>query len=92
MVVTQHLKNCPICFNKKTGLVEGILVRGELDFNPDTERPCDNVRICLESGEGCEGEDVTRITVIPELVPGMTPPEIIPPEEPDTDDDVDLDD
>jgi hypothetical protein len=75
-------------FNKETGLVEGILVRGEIDFIPNSHEPCDLVRECKENGEGCEGEDVTRITVIPELAPGMTPPEIAPPEEID---DLDLD-
>ena len=77
-------------FNKKTGIVEGILVRGELDFNSHASDDCYEVKKCLETGEGCEGEDVTRITVIPELVPGMTPPEIVLPEEPD--DEIDLGD
>ncbi|TDJ06431.1 MAG: serine protease [Deltaproteobacteria bacterium] len=67
-------------FNKITGIVEGILVRGELDFEQHDEMDCEVVKVCSEDGEDCKGEDVTRITVIPELVPGMTPnePEIDP--------------
>ncbi|RLA63781.1 MAG: hypothetical protein DRQ88_08000 [Epsilonproteobacteria bacterium] len=78
-------------FNKKTGVVEGILVRGELDFLPDSSENCNTVNRCKETGESCEGEDVTRITVIPELVPGMTPSEEVSAqiEEPDADDSVD---
>jgi len=62
-------------FNKKTGIVEGILVRGELDFEEHDVDDCEIVKVCPENGEGCKGEDVTRITVIPDLVPGMTPDE-----------------
>ncbi|RLA64812.1 MAG: hypothetical protein DRQ88_01495 [Epsilonproteobacteria bacterium] len=64
-------------FNKKTGIVEGILVRGELDFDSHDEDDCEIVKVCPENGEGCKGEDITRITVIPELAPGMTPTEPI---------------
>ena len=58
-------------FNSDTGLVEGILVRGERDYYYDEESKCNRVFKCED--EGCRGEDVTRITVIPELVPDMTP-------------------
>lgn len=58
-------------FNAKTKLVEGILVRGERDYYFDKEADCNRVFECKE--DGCRGEDVIRITVIPELAPGMTP-------------------
>ncbi|MFT6069184.1 MAG: V8-like Glu-specific endopeptidase [Bacteriovoracaceae bacterium] len=60
-------------FNAKTGTVEGILVRGETDYAYDSQSGCYRVFKCKD--DECRGEDVTRITVIPELVPGMTPAE-----------------
>jgi V8-like Glu-specific endopeptidase len=60
-------------FNSKTGEVEGILVRGENDYVFDEEAECYRPYKC--GIDECRGEDVTRITVIPELVPGMTPVE-----------------
>lgn len=57
--------------NEDTFEVEGILVRGEEDYNLDTERGCSVVNVCPE--EGCSpkedevGEDATRITHILEL-------------------------
>lgn len=65
-------------FNAATGVVEGILVRGETDYKYNRERKCYEVFKC--DNDKCRGEDVTRITVIPELAPGMTPVE--PPEVP----------
>jgi hypothetical protein len=62
-------------FNKKTGLVEGILVRGEGDFLSDEEGNCERFNICPESGEGCVGEDATRITKIPQLKNPVTLPD-----------------
>jgi hypothetical protein len=62
-------------FNKKTGLVEGILVRGEDDFITDEENDCERLHFCPENGQGCDGEDVTRITQIPELMGIPTPPQ-----------------
>lgn len=71
--------------NLETGLVEGIVVRGEEDFFTDSNPECDRPVICKDNGENCHKEDVTRITVVPELVPGMTPanipyvdPDIVP--------------
>ena len=58
-------------FNVETGEVEGILVRGERDYEADPNLGCKRVYKC--ENDSCRGEDVTRITVIPELVPGMTP-------------------
>lgn len=60
-------------FNKKTGLVEGILVRGEGDFVTDEVNDCERLHFCPENGEGCEGEDGTRITQVPELMKTLTP-------------------
>ena len=47
-------------FNYKTGIVEGILVRGERDYKYDFQNQCYAVNRCTDSG--CRGEDVTRIT------------------------------
>jgi V8-like Glu-specific endopeptidase len=60
-------------FNAETGIVEGILVRGERDYRFDASSGCNRVYQC--ENDSCRGEDVTRITVIPELAPGMTPVE-----------------
>lgn len=53
-------------FDAKTGLVEGILVRGEEDFEYDPENECFKSKVCQDTRE-CRGEDVIRITEIPEL-------------------------
>lgn len=52
-------------FNTKTGLVEGILVRGETDYEIDEAKDCYRPKVC--SMKDCRGEDVTRITNIEEL-------------------------
>jgi len=52
-------------FNAKTGAIEGILVRGEQDFSIDYANRCIQTYKC--SDFGCRGEDVTRITAIPEV-------------------------
>lgn len=53
-------------FNAETGMVEGILVRGENDYNYDYNQGCRVSNICTD--EGCRGEDVTRITNIQALM------------------------
>ena len=58
-------------FDSETGLVEGILVRGENDYQYNPERGCTEVFKC--ENDKCRGEDVTRITMIPELAPGQQP-------------------
>jgi len=55
-------------FNAETGLVEGILVRGEQDY-VYTSRGCRVPKVCTE--EGCMGEHVTRITNISSLMEGL---------------------
>ena len=52
-------------FNDETGEVEGILVRGELDYVFDYVNRCKVPKVCEESS--CRGEDVTRITNIDAL-------------------------
>lgn len=47
-------------FDKNTGLVEGILVRGETDYV--YENGCVRSNKCED--DGCRGEDVTRVTKI----------------------------
>lgn len=50
-----------------TGVIEGILVRGESDFVWDKERKCRRSKIC--TNDDCRGEDVTRITNLTEYLP-----------------------
>ncbi len=50
--------------NSETGVVEGILVRGENDYV--TEGGCSVPQVCTM--DGCRGEDVTRITNIKKLM------------------------
>jgi len=52
-------------FNAKTGLVEGILVRGERDY-VTTPEGCNISKVC--SSEECLGEDVTRITNLSSII------------------------
>jgi V8-like Glu-specific endopeptidase len=51
--------------NKKTFEVEGILVRGEIDYVEDRANGCMRVKVCKENR--CQGEAATRITKIPYL-------------------------
>ena len=51
--------------NKITGLVEGILVRGEFDYVKDESNNCMTPKICLDTN--CFGEEVTKITSIKNL-------------------------
>ena len=68
-------------FDKNTGLVEGILVRGERDYVYDNG--------CLRSNkcedDGCRGEDVTRITKIFDHINSN---DLDPSEDPNGDDDL----
>lgn len=52
-------------FSMRTGEVEGILVRGENDYVPDSALGCQVSNKCSDTG--CRGEDVTYITNIPAL-------------------------
>jgi V8-like Glu-specific endopeptidase len=52
-------------FNTQTSEVEGILVRGENDYVPDSELGCQVSNVC--ANESCRGEDVTFITNIDAL-------------------------
>ena len=51
-------------FNAESGVVEGILVRGEEDFEANTSLMCIEAKRCDDSA--CRGEDVSRMTSIPE--------------------------
>ncbi len=61
-------------FNTKTGLVEGILVRGETDFV--YQNGCRVSNVC--SADQCRGEDVTKISELAQFIPtrgtNPTPP------------------
>lgn len=52
-------------FDSKTGVIEGILVRGERDYVSDPVEACNRPKVCKVTE--CRGEDVTRITNIKEL-------------------------
>lgn len=53
-------------FNAKTGLIEGILVRGETDYV--YRGSCRVSNVC--TSDGCRGEDVTKIGVVTAKLPG----------------------
>jgi S1-C subfamily serine protease len=63
-------------FNAQTGLIEGILVRGEQDFQ--SQGNCTVSKVCTE--DSCRGEDITRISMARSFIPnsgsggGATPP------------------
>ena len=52
-------------FNAETGVVEGILVRGEDDYIPNYRLMCIEANVCKT--DACRGEDVSRMTSIPEV-------------------------
>lgn len=56
-----HVNSGSPVINENTLEVEGILVRGEKDFESNTG--CENLKLC-ESGR-CRGEDVTKILTVP---------------------------
>lgn len=58
-------------FNKATGDVEGILVRGETDFK--NQGSCTVSNVCSDTG--CMGEDVTLISSVLPSLPAVEEPE-----------------
>ncbi|MFI5348359.1 MAG: trypsin-like serine peptidase [Elusimicrobiota bacterium] len=52
-------------FNSETGLVEGILVRGETDYVEKGD--CHVSNVC--PADGCRGEDVTKISSVADKIP-----------------------
>ncbi len=52
-------------FNAETGVVEGILVRGENDYVMNSDLMCVESNRC--ANDECRGEDVTRMTSVPEI-------------------------
>lgn len=58
-------------FNSDTGLIEGILVRGEQDFSYNNG--CYISNVC--PADGCRGEDVTRVS---EILNYVDPTELAP--------------
>lgn len=58
-------------FNASSGLIEGILVRGETDFVK--QGSCNISNVCAE--DSCRGEDITKISVVKQYIPtSVTPP------------------
>ncbi|MBS1961436.1 MAG: trypsin-like peptidase domain-containing protein [Bdellovibrionales bacterium] len=62
-------------FNTKTGLIEGILVRGENDFV--YVNGCRKSNVCPATG--CRGEDVTKIAEVAKLIPETRTNPPVPP-------------
>lgn len=62
---TFHGNSGSAVLDSDTGLVEGILVRGDTDYVKDQERGCMVVNYCDEGL--CRGEDVVRTAAIPNL-------------------------
>lgn len=59
-------------FDTKTGLVEGILVRGATDYVTAESGNCREVNKCDSvDGLNCRGEDVTRITILKSFLDGI---------------------
>lgn len=54
-------------FNAETGLIEGILVRGETDFEVRPGDSCTQSKVC--TNQGCRGEDITNISVVSSFIP-----------------------
>ncbi|MBI5744552.1 MAG: trypsin-like peptidase domain-containing protein [Elusimicrobia bacterium] len=49
-------------FNAETGLITGVLVRGEKDYAFDEAEDCRVSKVCAD--DGCRGEDVTRSSAV----------------------------
>ena len=54
--------------NSSTGLIEGVLVRGEQDF--ESKGGCTVSKVCADGT--CRGEDVTKISVIRPFLPTLS--------------------
>lgn len=65
-------------FNAQTGLIEGILVRGEQDF--EQRGSCYVSKTCLD--DSCRGEDVTRISMARTYIPETDSGDVTPPAPP----------
>jgi S1-C subfamily serine protease len=63
-------------FNASSGLIEGILVRGETDFV--RQGSCNVSNVCKE--DSCRGEDITKISIVKQYIP--TDSVVNPPEPP----------
>lgn len=61
-----HINSGSAVFNAETGVVEGILVRGENDYIFDHVRQCKVPKKCAM--DECRGEEVTRITNLIEFL------------------------
>lgn len=59
-----HGNSGSMIIQKNTGMVVGILVRGDKDFVPSTKENCYKSSFCAEDGSQCRGEDVVRMDYI----------------------------
>lgn len=65
-------------FNTDTGIVEGILVRGETDYTWSRDNDGNSCRVVFQcEDDECRGEDVTRITKVTGLPKEETAKEIL---------------
>ncbi len=65
-------------FNAQTGVIEGVLVRGEQDF--ESRGSCTVSKVCADGA--CRGEDVTKISAVRPFLPATTAPPMPPPAPP----------
>lgn len=65
-------------FNTDTGIVEGILVRGETDYTWSSDDNGNSCRVVFQcKDDSCRGEDVTRITKVTGLPKQITAATIV---------------
>ena len=58
-------------FNTATGLIEGILVRGDADFRFSLAIPTGCTTVSVNSQNGGRGEDVTKVSVLESFIPEL---------------------
>lgn len=63
-------------FNANTGMLEGVLVRGHNDYETDPARGCTRSVRC--ENDGCNGEDITRVTAAAAHIPLLPAPGVTP--------------
>ena len=69
---TYHGNSGSPVFNTRTGLIEGILVQGEQDYDMDVSNQCYINKRCPD--DGCSGEKSTRISFAAPYIPALPTP------------------
>jgi hypothetical protein len=67
---TYHGNSGSPVFNTKTGLIEGILVTGEEDYDFNTTDQCYVDKRCAD--DGCRGESSTRVSYAAQYIPALS--------------------